>query len=110
MTMRKTGRPIPMDQRITWPLQKTIVEIKKLIRTDYGGRDPIKTIIKDAHRNGLTISTDLAKFIHEREKKQVAGCQKRISHNLTALKLRGDKINQKLKKLLSPKIAGFLYI
>jgi hypothetical protein len=79
------GKPVSKAVRATWSLAKLILETRKLIRTDYGGKPPLAVILKKAQAKGLNWGLEDVEFAHELSVDQVAGCRKRVKHNFDEL-------------------------
>ena len=83
--MKLKGRPVPKEERSTWSLSKLVIETKKLIRTDPGGKDAIAVILKKARAVGLNWNEEDAQFAVGLVFKSVEGCRKRVKHNFDML-------------------------
>ena len=82
---RETGKATTKADRAKWPMDKVVKETKKLIRTDWGGKNPKATIMK---KLSGTKPEHLATKIVEICEEQVEGCRKRCSHNFDELQRR----------------------
>lgn len=98
MSVSKAGRPISSDERSTWGIKKIFGNLRKNIRTDYGGQNPQAIISKDLENaSGIVFCGDEATAInvlqwnrlveraHAREVQQVAACRERNSHTWVEL-------------------------
>lgn len=78
-----TGKPVAQNVRATWPFVKLIKEIKKLIRSDFGGQsDPTRVLLKKAKEAGLNWNDKDAQFVKDLVVEQISGCRKRVKHNV----------------------------
>jgi hypothetical protein len=86
--MKFKGKPVPRQERAKWPMSKLVKETKKLIRSDFGGKNAIDVILNKAKARGLNFSTEEAEFVKNLIVEQVAGSRKRVEHNLSMLEER----------------------
>ena len=83
------GMPVAKSTRSRWSFRKLIAETKKLIRSDFGGKkDSSAVLIKKAQKAGFNWSDEEADFVKKLIVDQIAGCRKRMSHNIKEMERR----------------------
>ena len=76
---REVGKATTKRDRAQWSMERVVKETKKLIRTDWGGKN---AKIKIMNRlRGAKTSDELATRVRELCEEQVEGCRKRCSYN-----------------------------
>ncbi|MBD3408403.1 MAG: hypothetical protein GF411_19930 [Candidatus Lokiarchaeota archaeon] len=88
---REIGKATKPEKLMEWDDNKLIGEIKKQVRSDWGGLDrnsAIKFIGKELLNRGLPSTHKLSEFIYDLVQDKISGCRNRIDSKVKELRRR----------------------
>lgn len=94
--MRKSGDPASSQDRSLWSNDKLIHNLKRCIRSDYGGKSKMKVtmsrIKRELGEEAIYISDAilerLSEIVIKLNEQNISGIQKRVSHTIVEIEKR----------------------